>query len=65
MHGTSLVWDPAKNDEVYDIIYQNILFHFALLLKENFSMWVTSGSYVCHIWIVLWVSGSSENKQTM
>ena len=46
MHETSLVWDPAKNDEVYDIIYQNILFHFAILLKENFNMWVTSGSYM-------------------
>ena len=27
--------------------------------KENFNMWVTSGSYLGHIQIVLWVSGSN------
>ena len=32
-------------------------FHVILhnFLKENFSMWVTRGSYVGHIWIALWV----------
>ena len=30
-----------------------------MLHKENFNMWVTSGSFVGHIWIVLWISGSN------
>ena len=36
-------------------------FHVILdsLLKENFSIWVTRGSYVGHIRIALWVSGST------
>ena len=30
-------------------------------LKENFNMWVPSGSYLGHIQIVLWVNGSNES----
>ena len=36
---------------------KNFSCHVTLLL--NFNMWITSRSYVGHIWIVLWVSGSS------
>ena len=52
---------PAKNEEIYGIVpYQNFSCHVTLAtLKKNFNMWVTSGSYVGHIRIVLWVSGSN------
>ena len=52
---------PAKNEEIYGINiapYQNFFMSCYLTFK-NFNMWVTSGSYVGHIRIVLWVSGSN------
>ena len=53
---------PAKNEEIYGIApYQKFFMscYISYFKKENFSMWVTSGSYVGHIQIVLWVSGSN------
>ena len=50
-----MVLYPAKNEEIYGIVpYQKFSCHVTLLF-----MWVTSGSYVGHIRIVLWVSGSN------
>ena len=49
---------PAKNEVIYGIVpHQKFLCHVTLATfkKENFNMWVTSGSYVGHIRIVLWV----------
>ena len=56
-----LVLYSAKNEEMYGIVpYQKIFRScYITFKKENFNMWVTSGSYVGHIRIVLWVSGSS------
>ena len=49
----------AKYEEIYGIVsYQKFSDHATLLYKK-IKMWVTSGSYVGHIWIVLWVSGSN------
>ena len=52
---------PAKNEEIYGIVpYQKISCHVTLLFKKKtFSTWVSSGSYMGHIQIVLWVSGSN------
>ena len=36
-----------------------ILHYLRMQLSKEFTMWVTSGSYVGHIQIVLWVSGST------
>ena len=53
----------TKNEEIYGIVPYKIFFMSCYIsysvLKENFNMWVTSGSYVGHIQIVLWVSGSN------
>ena len=37
------------------------MFHVTIryFQKETFNMWITSGSYVGHIWIILWVSRSN------
>ena len=52
-----LVLYPAKNEEMYGIVpYQNFSWHsYYVTFKKNFNMWVTSGSYVVHIRIILWV----------
>ena len=55
VQGTTSVF-YQENEEVYDIIFHIKIFH--VMLKRNFNMWVTSGSYVGHIQIVLCVSGS-------
>ena len=34
-----------------------VMLHY--FYKENLNMWITSGWYVGHIWIVQWVSGSN------
>ena len=55
-----LVLYPAKNEEIYGIVpYQKIFMSYYSTLKRKLqvNMWVTSGSYVGHIWIVLWVMG--------
>ena len=39
-------------------LFHNRIFQRISLLKENFSMWVTSGSCVSHIWIAVWISKS-------
>ena len=50
------------SEEVYGIVsYLIFSVPFYITFKRNFSMWVTRGSYVDHIWITLWVSGSSES----
>ena len=57
VQGTSSV--SYQNEEIYDIVsYQNFACHVTLATfkKENFNMWVTSGSYVGHIRIALWVT---------
>ena len=49
---------PAKNEEIYRIVpYQKFSCHVTLLLNRNLR-----GSQVGHIWIVLWVSGSSGSS---
>ena len=65
LHKGSVLY-PAKNEEIYGtvhVLYQKFSCHVTLATfkKENFKMCVTSGSYVGHIWIVLWVSGSNSS----
>ena len=43
---------PAKNEEIYGIVpYQKIFMscYIHYFKKENFNIWVTSGSYLGHI----------------
>ena len=52
---------PATNEEIYGIVPCVYKMFYVKLQKESFNMWVTSGSFVGHIQIVLWVSGSNES----
>ena len=55
---------PAKKEEIHGIVPYQKFFHvmlatLATFKKENFNIWVTSGSYVGHIRVALWLSGSN------
>ena len=49
---------PAKNKEIYDSV---TIVSYLILRKTSARSRQVGHSYMGHIWIALWVSGSSES----
>ena len=57
VHRTSPVSYQEQRNLCYIISHQNVHVILHYFKKGNFSMWITSESYVDHIWIILPIEG--------